>query len=82
MSQISPQSNSLSSIIRSFKSAVSNRCHKYGFNNFQWQSRFYEHIIRNEKELNRVREYIRNNPLRWELEQENLKIKDLKRNLS
>ena len=73
MSQISPQSNSLSSIIRSFKSAVSNRCHKYGFHNFAWQPRYYEHIIRNEKELNRIRKYIKNNLLQWDLDRENMK---------
>jgi len=36
-----------------------------------WQPNYYEHIIRNEESLNRVREYIGNNPLRWELDREN-----------
>jgi hypothetical protein len=36
-----------------------------------WQENFYEHIIRNEKELNRIREYICNNPLRWLYDSEN-----------
>jgi REP element-mobilizing transposase RayT len=31
-----------------------------------WQSRFYERVIRNEDELNKIREYIINNPLNWE----------------
>ncbi|MCR4439552.1 MAG: hypothetical protein QHJ34_13500 [bacterium] len=35
-----------------------------------WQRNYYEHIIRNEKSLNRVREYILNNPLRWETDRE------------
>jgi REP-associated tyrosine transposase len=30
-----------------------------------WQRNYYDHIIRNEKELNGVREYIMNNPMRW-----------------
>jgi len=30
-----------------------------------WQRDLYEHIIRNEDELNKIREYIRTNPLRW-----------------
>ena len=30
-----------------------------------WQKRFYDHIIRNEKDLNRIQEYIKNNPLNW-----------------
>ena len=36
-----------------------------------WQRNFYEHIIRNENELNEIREYINNNPLQWELDNEN-----------
>lgn len=31
-----------------------------------WQRNYYEHIIRNEPELNKIREYIINNPLNWE----------------
>ena len=30
-----------------------------------WQKNFYEHIIRNDDELNKIREYLRQNPLRW-----------------
>ena len=30
-----------------------------------WQRNYYEHIIRNEKDLNRIREYIIYNPLKW-----------------
>jgi REP element-mobilizing transposase RayT len=36
-----------------------------------WQRNYYEHIIRNEDELNRIREYILNNPLKWEFDAEN-----------
>jgi len=36
-----------------------------------WQRGFYEHIIRNDESLNRIREYIMNNPLQWELDREN-----------
>ncbi|PXF56977.1 MAG: hypothetical protein C4B58_11525 [Deltaproteobacteria bacterium] len=36
-----------------------------------WQRNYYEHIVRNENELNRIREYIVNNPLQWELDREN-----------
>ena len=31
-----------------------------------WQRSFYDHIIRSEEDLNRVREYIANNPLQWD----------------
>jgi putative transposase len=33
-----------------------------------WQKSFYDHIIRNEKDLDRIREYICNNPAKWELD--------------
>jgi hypothetical protein len=36
-----------------------------------WQHNYYEHIIRNENELNQVREYIINNPLQWQFDKEN-----------
>ena len=36
-----------------------------------WQRGFYEHIIRNDADLYRIRTYIRNNPLQWALDEEN-----------
>ncbi len=36
-----------------------------------WQRNYYEHIIRNEDELNRIRQYICDNPLNWETDEEN-----------
>lgn len=36
-----------------------------------WQRNYYEHIIRSEYALNKIREYIINNPIRWELDIEN-----------
>ena len=37
-----------------------------------WQRNYYEHIIRNEPALHRIREYIRNNPVQWHLDRENV----------
>ncbi len=37
---------------------------------FAWQSRFYDRIIRDNDELNRIRNYIINNPLNWEHDEE------------
>lgn len=43
-----------------------------------WQRNYYEHVIRNEDDLKQVREYIVNNPLKWELDSENPEnVKDL-----
>ena len=39
-----------------------------------WQKRFYDHIIRNEIELNNVRQYIIDNPRKWKLDKVNSKI--------
>ena len=36
-----------------------------------WQRNFYEHIIRNEDELNAIREYIRCNPAQWAWDRQN-----------
>ena len=38
-----------------------------------WQRRFFEHVIRDENSLNRIREYIDSNPQRWDLDGENPK---------
>ena len=36
-----------------------------------WQRNYYEHIIRNEDDLNQIREYISGNPVKWETDKEN-----------
>ncbi len=44
-----------------------------------WQRNYYEHIIRNEDELNQIREYIRHNPLRWDEDENNpINFEDIK----
>lgn len=60
--------NSLGSIIGQFKSVSTKRIHAEVNKNFSWQPRFYEHIIRNEKELYNIRNYIYLNPVKWELD--------------
>jgi len=41
------------------------------FDNRLWQRNYHDHIIRSEKSLNYIREYIVNNPIRWEFDKEN-----------
>jgi hypothetical protein len=36
-----------------------------------WQRNYYEHIVRNEAELERIRDYIRANPAKWDEDPEN-----------
>jgi len=62
------QANSLGSIIGQFKSVCTKRIRKSGKSSFQWQSRFYDRIIRNDRELFQIRKYIEQNPLKWDLE--------------
>ena len=57
--------DNLSRIIRWYKGRVSFESHKIHAD-FAWQSRFYEHIIRNEKSFYRISNYIINNPLHWQ----------------
>ena len=64
-SSISPKAGSVSSILRSYKSAVTKRCHETGFDSFSWQRGFHDRIIRDQKELDSIREYIVRNPIRW-----------------
>jgi putative transposase len=59
--------NTLSSIIGSYKSAVSKHAHRSGYE-FEWQSRYYDSIIRDKKSLERVTRYIINNPRKWEMD--------------
>lgn len=66
-----PQSNNVSAIIRGFKGACSKKIHKIYDPNFAWHTRFYDHIIRDEKDLNRIRQYIINNPKNWDNDKNN-----------
>ncbi len=60
--------NSLSSVIGSYKSAVTKHAHRLGFD-FGWQSRFHDHIIQNDDEFQRIVDYIITNPENWETDQ-------------
>lgn len=59
-----PQCKNLASIIRGFKSAVTIKSRKMDAQ-FAWQTRFYDHIIRDDTSLARIRNYIINNPKKW-----------------
>jgi REP-associated tyrosine transposase len=59
------QSKNLASIIRGYKAAVTTRSRIIN-PTFGWQPRFHDHIIRNDAEFSRVRDYIIDNPLTWE----------------
>ena len=65
---------SISSFIAGYKSVVTKQINQIRNTPRQqvWQRNYYDHIIRNEQDLTRVREYIVNNPLKWEEDIENI----------
>jgi len=72
----------LQKIVQWFKTMSTNEyihgVKEYGWAAFKehlWQRSFHDHVIRNEESLNRIREYIATNPLRWDLDRENLQAK-------
>jgi len=64
------QSKNLASILRGYKSSVKT----YATTNnieFIWQSRYYDRVIRNEKEYLNIKGYIQDNPDQWYLDRDN-----------
>ena len=55
----------LSRYIASLKSAVSKQIHIFN-KDFAWQSRFHDHLIRGNKDGNKIAEYIENNVAKWD----------------
>ncbi len=66
-----PKPKSLGAIIGSYKSAVSYRANKEQNVTGIWQRNYYEHIIRDEAELQRITDYIESNPSQWDEDNDN-----------
>lgn len=71
------QPKSISSFVAGYKSAVVNKIddfiddHQLQINKFNrrnplWQKNYYDHIMRNQKALQRIENYIRKNPMKWQ----------------
>ena len=60
-----PQSKNLASVIRGFKIGVTKFARQHNLP-FEWQPRYYDHIIRNMEELDFITDYIENNVANWE----------------
>lgn len=73
MPPIGPPSGSLGAIVGNFRSVTARRINRVrktpGVR--VWQRNYYEHIIRNERALDGIRQYIRDNPARWAEDREN-----------
>ena len=67
-----PVPGSLPTIIRAFKSATTQRINQWRRTPGArlWQRNYYEHVIRDDADLNRIRQYITDNPLHWALDRE------------
>jgi REP element-mobilizing transposase RayT len=66
------QKGSLPAIVQSYKAAVTRQCRQQGHEHFKWQPRYYEHIVRQDGSLDRIRQYIVDNPRKWATNQQNL----------
>ena len=62
--QFGPQSKNLASIIRGFKIGVTKNA-RLIYPDFQWQPRFHDRIIRDDKSYQTISDYIINNPANW-----------------
>ncbi len=62
----------VSQVIKSFKEACTKYYHKkYNNYEFAWQRSFYDIIVRNEKAFLNIGSYIKNNPIKWQLDRDN-----------
>jgi REP element-mobilizing transposase RayT len=71
-----PFSGSIPTIVRSFKSAVTNELHRLqsDYDVHIWQRNYYEHIIGSDKEYEQIENYIANNPANWCTDDERIDI--------
>lgn len=56
---------SLGSVVGQFKSVCTKRIRANGLRDFAWQTRYHDHIIRNQTALANIRTYITQNPTNW-----------------
>ena len=66
-------SHTLGAMVRGFKGSTTKSINelKGTPEAILWQRNYYEHVIRDDHELQRIREYIANNPAQWTLDKEN-----------
>ncbi len=68
----------LSKIIKSYKDITTKEIkHFLKFENFKWQRSYYDRIIRDENELNRIRKYIYCNPINSEFRKDKISVANL-----
>jgi len=68
-----PPSNSIGAMVGQFKSLAPKRINtlRHTPGNRIWQRNYYEHVIRNEADLNEIRQYLLDNPVQWDKDENN-----------
>lgn len=66
-----PGPGSLGTAVGTYKAAVTIEVRRNVLKEFRWQRSYYEHIVCSERELDRLRKYNEQNPLRWGLDRDN-----------
>lgn len=61
----------LTEVVRGFKIFSSMKIHQVGLLNFNWQRSFFDHVVRDDHDLEIKRQYIVNNPLKWDFDRNN-----------
>ena len=65
---ISKHKHLLGEVVRVFKAHTSYFLHAAGVDEFHWQQKYWDSVIRNERHLEVIRQYIINNPAKWALD--------------
>ncbi len=68
---VDKQRPTLGQVVRALKAATTRLIRQSGSAGFAWQRNYYEHIVRDERELERIRKYILDNPANWAGDEEN-----------
>ncbi len=65
-----PEHQNLAAVMRGFKAGVTAFANANQIS-FGWQARYHDRIIRDDDELNRIRQYVENNPQKWHQDRDN-----------
>ena len=65
-----PQSRNLGSVLRGYKAAVKKYATVHDLDMY-WQERYHNRVIRSAKEHQNIAQYIYNNPLNWQMDEDN-----------
>jgi REP element-mobilizing transposase RayT len=68
-----PRPGSIGAIMAQYKSVVTKRINVLRATSIPpvWQRNYYEHVVRNDREMHVIRQYIHNNPAKWALDRDN-----------